>query len=336
MSSTQNQDHIFIDISEDVLRATDVLTQKGPVKQMRGDSDLLHWVRSQAYRDLIGYINNTSIVLQGYRQTGSFPVSEVMHKLCDMFDVLERPLAQYMTKHSISPPGKKSGSYRAWLRHMFPTVLNQLAGAISAEKCKHIHELGEYLRRSFGNAVTHEFGPGNELMFLFFLCGLFRANILQGRDTVAAVLMLFSRYINVVRRLIVIYALPMASKPRCALEDYFFVAYIWGAAQLCLDAPFTPLQCDQPKEIESYRQDYIMVNLIENLPGKGGSLSQNAFQLWCILSVPKWPDVYRGLERCYINHILASFHTVENAIFSELMSFDVVAADELLHRPVMG
>ncbi|KAH8347441.1 hypothetical protein KR059_010731, partial [Drosophila kikkawai] len=320
MSNTQRpNDSILINITEDVLRATDVLTQKGPVKQVRGDSDLFRWVRSQAYRDLIAYINNTSLALQGRRLTESFPVSEEMQRLCDMFDDLERPLAKHT---DTSASSKVSVSYLAWLRHMFQIVLRQLAGAVSGEKCMHIHELGEYLRRSFGNATTLEFGPGNELMFLFFLCGLFRADILRARDTVAAALMLFYRYIHLVRRLIAIYNLPISRNPRCAIEDYFFVPYLWGAAQLCLDAPFSPPQCDQPKAIESYRHDYMMVNLIENLPEKSGPLSHNAFQLWCILSAPTWPEVYRGLERCYINHILSSFHTVENAIFWELMSFD--------------
>ncbi|KAH8243225.1 hypothetical protein KR032_005640, partial [Drosophila birchii] len=335
MRSSHKHD-IFIDLNDDVLRATDVLTQKGPVKQVRGDADLIGWVRSNAYRDLISYINNTSIVLQGYRMTGSFPVSEDMQKLCNMFDVLERPLnPKHPGAASPTTPENKMASYHLWLRQMFHTVLNNLAVTISPDKCQHVHELGEYLRRSFGNATTLEFGPGNELMFLFFLCGLFRANILRGRDTVAAALMLFYRYIHLVRRLIAVFDLPIASNPRCAIEDYFFVPYIWGAAQLCLKPPFSPRQCDQPKEIESYRQDYMMVNLIENLPQKCGPLSNHAFQLWCILSVPTWPDVYRGLERCYINHILASIHTVESAIFWELMSFDV-APDGLLERPILG
>ncbi|KAH8265262.1 hypothetical protein KR038_002710, partial [Drosophila bunnanda] len=335
-----NSDQIFIDINEDVLRATDVLTQKGPVKQVRGDSDLIRWVRSQAYSDLITYVNNTSIAIQGYRLTGSFPASEEMKRLCDMFDILERPLILSQAKHtdtSAAPtPEMKSLSYRSWLKKMYHIVLSQLAEITSPEKCLHIHELGEYLRRSFGNATTLDFGPGNELMFLFFLCGLFRANILQGRDTVAAALMLSYRYIQLVRRLIAVYDLLRTSNPRCAIEDYFFVPYLWGAAQLCLNAPFSPPQCDQPKDIECLRQDYIMVNLIENLPEKSGPLSHHAFQLWCILSVPTWPEVYRGLERCFLNHILASFHTVEHAVFWELMSFDAAPSQALLHRPAMG
>ncbi|KAH8374135.1 hypothetical protein KR200_008179, partial [Drosophila serrata] len=329
-------DNIFVDLNEDVLRATDVLTQKGPEKHIRGDSDLIDWVRSQAYFDLTTYISNTSLAVQGYRLTGSFPVSEEMKRLCNMFDMLERPLNKQTDTSAASTPEVKNVSYRSWLKKMFHIVLEQLAGTISSQKCNHIYELGEYLRRAFGNPTTLDYGPGNELMFLFFLCGLFRAKILKGSDTVAAALMLSYRYIHLMRRLIAIYELPKVSNPRSVIEDYFFVPYLWGVAQLCIKAPFSPKQCDRTKEIESYRHDYMLVNLIENLPDKSGPLSYHAFQLWCLLSVPTWPEVYRGLERCYLNHILSSFHTVEIAIFWELMSFDPISVLGLLHRPVMG
>lgn len=43
-----------------------------------------------------------------------------------------------------------------------------------------------------------------------------------------------------------------------------------------------------------------------------------------------------GIERSYINHILASFHTVENAIFWELMSFEAASSMATLERPSLG
>ncbi|EDV35410.1 uncharacterized protein Dana_GF19862 [Drosophila ananassae] len=328
--------HVYdvTDPSVHVLRAS-AFMQNGPVKQVRSLEDLDRWVRSQAFYDTIAYISNTSMAIQGRRLTREFPISEQMRKLCQIFDGLEHLLVEHSPKSedydtSISISQVKSRAYRVWMRHMFQHVFFKLDEAIKA-KCKHINELGQYLRRSFGNATSLDFGPGNELMFLFFLCGLFRSGILLAKDTVAAALMLFGRYIHLVRRLVTTYALPIAKNPRSFIDDYYVLPYLWGAAQLSSEELFSPIQCEQPKLIENYRQDYMMMELIEHLQKtRGGQLSHVAFQLWCILSIPSWSQVYRGLERNYISHVLSSFETVENAIFCELMSFEALISPNQL------
>ncbi|XP_016972084.1 serine/threonine-protein phosphatase 2A activator [Drosophila rhopaloa] len=322
------------------LRAS-AFMQNGPVKQVRSLEDLDRWVRSQAYHDAVAYISNTSRAIQGHRLSRDFPVSEQMRRLCEIFDGLEHLLVEHTPRAEESstevPTGQvKSQFYRIWMRDMFQHVFSKLNEAIRAN-CKHINELGQYLRRSFGNVTSLDFGPANELMFLFFLCGLFRAGILLAKDTVAAALLLFDRYIHLVRRLVATYALPIAKDPMCSIDDYYFLPYLWGAAQLSLEAPFTPMQCDLARVVEGHRQDYMMVDLIEHLQKtRGGQLSQVAFQLWSILSMPTWPQVYRGFERNYIDQVLCSTQTVQQAIFCELMSFESVLVPTQLERAYLG
>ncbi|KAH8409150.1 hypothetical protein KR009_009321 [Drosophila setifemur] len=327
------------DPSVAVLRAS-AFMQNGPVKMVRNLEDLDRWVRSQAYYDTIAYISNTSMAIQGRRLSREYPITEQMRRICEIFDGLESLLVEHAPKVEeveSTPPGQvRSLAYRLWMRHMVQHVFSKLDVAIRG-KCQHINELGQYLRRSFGNSSSLDFGPGNELMFLFFLCGLFRAGILMAEDTVAAALMLFRRYISLVRRLVTTYTLPIAKNPRCSIDDYYVLPYLWGAAQLSVDPPFTPMNCEQPMVVETHRQEYIMVELIEHLQKtRGNQLSHVAFQLWCILSVPNWPEVYRGIERNYISDVLCSFHTVQNAIFCELMSFETETSSTQLERAFLG
>ncbi|KMZ09964.1 serine/threonine-protein phosphatase 2A activator [Drosophila simulans] len=323
-----------------LLRAS-AFMQNGPVKQVRSLEDLDRWVRSQAYYDIIAYISNTSKAIQGHRLTQAFPVTEQMRRLGEIFDGLEQLIVEHTPKMEDSnlalPFGQvRSKAYRTWMRQMYQHVFSKLDEAINVN-CKHINELGQYLRRSFGNANTLDFGPANELMFLFFLCGLFRAGILLAKDTVAAALMLFNRYVNVVRRLISTYGLTIAKDPACTIEDYYFLPYLWGAAQLSLNSPFSPMQCEQGKIMDSYRQDYMMLEIIDHLQKtRSGPLSRVALQLWSILSIPTWPQVYRGLNRNYVDHVLSSFGTVEQAIFCELMSFEAVVPIIPLQRAYLG
>nr|XP_016942278.1 serine/threonine-protein phosphatase 2A activator [Drosophila suzukii] len=325
-----------------VLRAS-AFMQNGPVKQVRSFEDLDRWARSQAYHDTIAYINHTSRAIQGHRLTRDldFPVSTQMRRLCEIFDGLEHLLVEHSPKADDSNISVPAGhvrirSYRIWMEHMFQLVFSKLDEAIKAN-CKHINELGQYLRRSFGNSSSLDIGPANELMFLFFLCGLFRSGILEAQDTVAAALLLFDRYTHLVRRVISTYSLQITKDPMCSIDDYCFLPYLWGAAQLSIDSPFSPMQCDQAKVLDCHRHDYMMLDLVDHLQkSRGGQLSQVAFQLWSLLSVPTWPQVYRGLERNYIDNVLSSFETVEQVIFCELMSFEATTVPRQLERAYLG
>ncbi|XP_016996057.2 serine/threonine-protein phosphatase 2A activator [Drosophila takahashii] len=321
-----------------VLRSS-AFMQNGPVKQVRSLEDLDRWVRSQAYHDTIAYINHTSRAIQGHRMSRNresrnfdFPVSEQMRRLCEIFDGLDHLLIEHTPKPEDSDPV----SYKTWMQQMFQHVFSKLDEAIRSN-CKHINELGQYLRRSFGNVTTMDFGPANELMFVFFLCGLFRAGILLAGDTIAAALMLYNRYIHLVRRLVATYSLPLVKDPMSSIDDYCLLPYLWGAAQLSLDSPFSPMQCEQ-QQVQRQQQDYMMLELVEHLQrSRSGQLSQVAFQLWSLLSVPTWPQVYRGLERNYIDTVLCSFQTLEQAIFCELMSFEpAMPPGNQLERAYLG
>lgn len=94
-------------------------------------------------------------------------------------------------------------------------------------------ELGFYMSESFGNSVRIDYGTGHELSFLFFMCSLFKGGILEERDNVACALRLFNTYLIFVRRLQKTYRMePAGSQGVWSLDDYQFIPFIWGSAQL--------------------------------------------------------------------------------------------------------
>lgn len=96
-----------------------------------------------------------------------------------------------------------------------------------------VTELGFYLSESFGNSVRIDYGTGHELSFVFFLCSLFKAEILKEEDNVASALKLFNAYLTFVRRLQKTYRMePAGSQGVWSLDDYQFIPFIWGSAQL--------------------------------------------------------------------------------------------------------
>lgn len=104
---------------------------------------------------------------------------------------------------------------------------------LPADQLSASDELACYLIESFGNATRVDYGTGHELAFVMFLCCLFKINILMEEDNVACALTLFNNYLLLVRRLQLTYRMePAGSQGVWSLDDYQFVPFIWGSAQL--------------------------------------------------------------------------------------------------------
>lgn len=198
---------------------------------MQNIFDLTQWQKSRAYHDLIGFINGTSSAIQGIKTTDEMYESEMMRKLLGVFDSLEKLVEQHPPLEQPQRFGNKA--YRDWAREMREQVPQWLQQLLPAAKQKYQTELEQYLMESFGNATRIDYGTGHELSFLFFLCSLFKAEILQEQDIVSAALRLFNRYLGFARQLQRTYNMePAGSQGVWSLDDFQFVPFIWGSAQL--------------------------------------------------------------------------------------------------------
>lgn len=69
------------------------------------------------------------------------------------------------------------------------------------------------------------------------MCSLFKGGILEEKDNVSCALRLFNTYLIFVRRLQKTYRMePAGSQGVWSLDDYQFVPFIWGSAQLACKA----------------------------------------------------------------------------------------------------
>lgn len=94
-------------------------------------------------------------------------------------------------------------------------------------------ELIPYFIGSFGHKVRLDYGSGHELSFAGFLCCLDILDIIQPTDYTRLVLKVFVEYLELVRRLQMVYSLePAGSHGVWGLDDHQFLPYYFGAGQL--------------------------------------------------------------------------------------------------------
>lgn len=98
---------------------------------------------------------------------------------------------------------------------------------------KAIPELFQYLCEGFGNSTRIDYGTGHEMAFIMFLCCMFKIGVYTLDDKVSTVTKVFNRYLELVRRLQLVYRMePAGSHGVWSLDDYQFVPFVWGSAQL--------------------------------------------------------------------------------------------------------
>lgn len=188
-----------------------------------------------------------------------------------------------------------------------------------------IDELLYYLLNSFGSALRLDYGSGHELSFLAFVGGLMECGILEKEVLGTDLVVIFARYYEITRRLIVEYNLePAGSHGVWGLDDHFHFIYILGAAQFNLPddkkgSQYIPpvLQVLTSQVIEGYKETNLYVNAIAFIfKIKLGPFNEHSPIIYDIHhSVSLWSKVLSGLLKMYEVEVLGKVPVVQHFWF---------------------
>lgn len=194
----------------------------------------------------------------------------------------------------------------------------------TVDKLGYIKELKCYFLNSFGSHVRLDYGTGHELSFVAVLGSLLKFKLLK--DILGTeLLVIFAKYYDIVRRLILSYSLePAGSHGVWGLDDHFHFIYILGAAQFndSVSKMVPPVgQCLQ----DTVLQDYMNTNLYLNAIGfirkiKSGPFNEHSPILFDIHnSVHLWKKVLSGLLKMYDVEVLGKFPVVQHFWFGNVL-----------------
>lgn len=129
---------------------------------------------------------------------------------------------------------------------------------------KHKNELEGYFINSLGSSQRIDYGTGHELHFLVFLAGF------EGRfsknDYPELVLKVFSSYLQLMRTLQKTYWLePAGSHGVWGLDDYHFLPFLFGSAQLCGHANIRPRAVHSAEMVHYLAPNFIYFDSILNI-----------------------------------------------------------------------
>jgi hypothetical protein len=172
-------------------------------------------------------------------------------------------------------------------------------------------ELCDYLFHSFGDIRRIDYGTGHELNFFCFLCSLHSLGLFPHQNSQETqfslqclTLNIFARYVEIMRRLEIYYFLePAGSRGVWGLDDYCFLPFLLGSAQLIGHKYIKPKSIKSPDVLEGYKRDYLYLDSIDFINRvKTSSFALHSPMLYDISGIKDW-SLY-AFAHIYIINIL--------------------------------
>jgi len=302
----------------------DGYTPQVPIKRIFSDQDIEPFTQTEAFARIIDFVKllNTSVLNK--KISDQCLESQNVKKVLELLDIISNWIDDIPPAANAQRFGNKA--FRIWLNKVEENATPLLEAALPQEVHICIPELKTYLTNAFGNGTRIDYGSGHELSFCAWLCALAMLKVFEKDDFQALVLRVFTSYLEVVRKLQRTYTLePAGSHGVWGLDDYQFLPYLWGSAQLIDHPRLKPKSILNEDIVNSVAGDYMYFRCIQAINEvKRGPFHEHSPMLYDISSVPGWAKVNSGMTKMFIAEVLRKTPVVQHFYFGGLFPFEPV------------
>uniref|UniRef100_A0A0D9WNC6 Serine/threonine-protein phosphatase 2A activator n=1 Tax=Leersia perrieri TaxID=77586 RepID=A0A0D9WNC6_9ORYZ len=299
-----------------------------PVKRIASPDDLARFHASLHGRHFLGFVAALSASVHGRKLSDPLPSppSPAVSALLDLIS----SLSAFVASTPPFPHNSRYGNpaFRLWHEKLSDSA-NQLIAPITAtagspDLAGAEVELAPYLLDSFGNATRIDYGTGHETNFAAFLYCLARLGLITEADYPAVVLRVFASYLDLMRTLQDTYLLePAGSHGVWGLDDYHFLPFIFGAAQLIDHKYMKPKSIHNPDILDNFSKEYMYLACVAYVKKvKKGPFAEHSPMLDDISGVPHWKKVNSGLLKMYKAEVLEKVPIMQHFLFGSLIKWE--------------
>lgn len=306
-----------------------------PQKEVKNPMEMARWENSETYYDLLGFVNSICVCIQGKSLSYNCKMSPVAEKLHRMLLKLEKLAIE--TPPVDQPQRFGNIAFRTWYQKLIDNSSSFLSEVLPENLHGAIPEIAPYLLDSFGNQTRIDYGTGHELSFILFLMSLFKIEALEKSDELAIAIKVFNSYLTFVRKLQVTYRMePAGSHGVWSLDDYQFIPFIWGSAQL-IGTPIEPVKFVENETIEEHRKEFMFIGCIDYIQQvKTGHIAEHSNQLWSISAVASWSKICTGLIKMYQKEVLSKFPVIQHCLFGSIFTLNPVKPGTRIPQARLG
>ncbi|KAK9510710.1 hypothetical protein O3M35_005445 [Rhynocoris fuscipes] len=291
-----------------------------PTRAVLNPEDMSKWEKSEAYFEYLGFITAMNEEIKGKSCTGVYHLSPIVEAVLALLGTFKGWVSEIPPIQQPQRFGNKA--FRTWYDRLKKEADDLLNFTFPDRFHIALTEIKIYLIEGFGNSTRIDYGTGHEMSFCMFLCSLFKIGAFVEEDKLAVICYVFPRYLDVVRHLQRTYNMePAGSRGVWALDDFQFIPFIWGSAQLIGHPHLEPSRFMLPDYISKYADEYMFMACIKYIiEVKTGPFAEHSNQLWNISAVPSWDKVNKGLLKMYKGEVLSKFPVIQHVFFGTVFS----------------
>jgi len=176
-----------------------------------------------------------------------------------------------------------------------------------------------------GDRQRLDYGSGHELNFIMWIYCLQLVDLIKKEDHRALVLRVFQKYLQVMRHIQKSYWLePAGSHGVWGLDDYQFLPFLWGSAQLIDHKHIKPKSISSQETVEAFANDYMYLGCVQFINQvKTGSFFEHSPLLYDISGAKNWNKVNEGMLKMFKGEVLGKLPIMKHFFFGPLIPFEL-------------
>ncbi|KAL7180764.1 hypothetical protein ACSBR1_039760 [Camellia fascicularis] len=292
-----------------------------PTKRIHSPADLLHFHDSDSGKHFLGFVAALSHSIRSRKISDPCHLSPTVSSIVSILQTLIRFVDEIPPVAQSSRYGNYS--YRTWHSRMTENAESFMLAFLPEDLQSATVEIVPYFTDSFGNSSRIDYGTGHETNFAAWLYCLALLGLIKEEDYQAVVARVFVKYLELMRKLQLVYCLePAGSHGVWGLDDYHFLPFIFGSAQLIDHKYMKPKSIHNDDILENFSNEYLYLSCIAFVKKvKKGVFAEHSPMLDDISGVPNWNKVNSGMLKMYKAEVLDKVPIMQHFLFGWLIKW---------------
>lgn len=294
-----------------------------PTRRILSPHDHELFLQSRTHKLITAFVLNLtdSVEDRSISAVSKEPLHPVLSSLITILSRAERAIQDCPAENTGSRFGNPA--FRKYVSSVSSHAQEWHASELHIHDPQALDELTTYFSNAFGSSIRIDYGSGHELNYLIYLFCLYQLSLLPRETFPALVLIVFPRYLHLMRSIQETYYLePAGSHGVWGLDDYHFLPFLFGASQLTNHPFIRPLAIHSSATIEAYADDYLYLDMVRhvNATKTVQGLRWHSPMLDDISGVKEgWGKICNGMKRMLLSEVIGKLVVMQHFLFGGLV-----------------